>query len=588
MIHTTPSWNLNDLYTDPKDPNIQKDRDLVQTHTREFCRTYEGKIQEISSSELEQAIQRYEQIQEILGKLMTYGFLRYATDNSNEENINFFQSLQEFAVDILTPLIFFTLEINDLSPEKFDQVLKAITKQSYKSWLEKVRLFKAHQLDKKEEQILAEKYIVSQANWSRLFDETFARLRFSVDGQELCESDVLDRFTNPDPKVRETAAKAFAKGLGDNIHLFSLITNTLAKNKEVEDRLRGYANPISSRNLENQVEDTVVDVLASTVKEMYPQLSHRYYKLKAKWLGMERLNYWDRSAPLVIAEETPIAWEEAKDIVLTAYQKFSPSMAAIGRDFFDKQWIDAGLNPGKNSGAFSHPGVPSVHPYILLNYHGKIRDVMTLAHELGHGVHQILSADQGYLGANTPLTVAETASVFGEMLTFQSLLAKETNPLRKRNLLASKVEDMLSTTVRQIAFHEFEREVHNARKVGELSVHRLGEIWMNNQKTALGPIFDLSPEYANYWSYVPHFIHSPFYVYAYAFGDCLVNSLYTLYQEGYPEFEAKYINLLKAGGTLKYTDLLKPFDLNPQESTFWTKGLKVIEGFIDDLEKMPV
>jgi len=588
MTLAAPSWNLEDLYLSPQDPRIHQDMDLATQYVQEFAKDYEGKVQNILPESVQTAIQSYEKIQHLLAKLMTYGFLRYAADNADEENASFYQQLQEFAIRLSTKLIFFTLEINDLPQSTFEQWLNTTKLQSYKAWLEKVRLFKPYQLDKKEEKILAEKYTVSHANWSRLFDETFARLRFTVDEEELNQSDILNRFSHPLPEVRQKAAQAFAKGLKENVHLFALITNTLAKDKEIEDRLRKYARPISSRNLENQVEDKVVDVLVDTIKSYYPKLSHRYYSLKAKWLGMKQLNYWDRSAPLAIQQESKLSWEEAKTIVLDAYQKFSPTMAGIGQKFFDNKWIDASLRPGKDSGAFSHPCVPDVHPYILMNYHGKIRDVMTLAHELGHGIHQVLSAQQGHLGGDTPLTIAETASVFGEMLTFQSLLKQETDPFKKKSLLAGKVEDMLSTTVRQIAFHEFERQVHDARKQKELSTQELGEIWFKAQQESLGPAFNLDSSYENYWTYVPHFIHSPFYVYAYAFGDCLVNSLYTLYQENHPNFEEKYLDLLKAGGTLRYTTLLKPFGLNPKEPIFWAKGLQVIEGFINDLENMPL
>jgi oligoendopeptidase F len=368
--------------------------------------------------------------------------------------------------------------------------------------------------------------------------------------------------------------------------LFTLITNTLAKDKEIIDKWRRYPRPGSARNRANMVEDEVVEALVSAVRASFPRLSHRYYAMKAKWLGLEKLQHWDRNAPLPDQDDSLIPWPKAVSQVLDAYGAFSPRLAEIGREFFDKPWIDAALRPGKASGAFAHPTVPSAHPYLLVNYHGKARDVMTLAHELGHGVHQVLAAEQGYLMSSTPLTLAETASVFGEMMTFRAVLDAEADPRKRRGLLAAKVEDMLNTVVRQIAFYRFETLLHDERAKGELSSERIGELWMQVQTESLGPAFDFSPEYNVYWSYIPHFIHTPFYVYAYAFGDCLVNALYGVYRDGgVKNFEAKYIEMLRAGGTLRHKELLAPFGLNAADPAFWTRGLDVIAGFIDEIER---
>ncbi|MBT4463672.1 MAG: M3 family oligoendopeptidase, partial [Rhodospirillaceae bacterium] len=405
-----------------------------------------------------------------------------------------------------------------------------------------------------------------------------------VDGDDLTMSDILNRLSEPDADTRKVAAKALGKGLAENSRLFSLVTNTLAKDKATEDAWRSYRRPISSRNLSNQVEDNVVDALVSSVKESYPDLSHRYYKLKAKWFGVDALDYWDRNAPLPDDDAKLYDWDMAQKTVLDAYGQFDPEMADIATHFFDKRWIDAALRPGKDSGAFSHSTVPSAHPYILMNFHGKARDVMTLAHELGHGVHQVLAAGQGTLRADTPLTTAETASVFGEMLTFRSLLDAEDDPGLRRILLAGKVEDMLNTVVRQIAFHEFETLVHGERAAGELSVERLGDIWMQVQSDSLGDGIRLDDDYRSYWSYIPHFIHSPFYVYAYAFGDCLVNSLYDVFASGHPGFQAKYLEMLSGGGTRMHKELLAPFGLDASDPDFWKRGLKMVSGFIDELE----
>jgi len=421
--------------------------------------------------------------------------------------------------------------------------------------------------------------------WVRLFDETLAGIQFVVNYKKLSSGEVLTRMSDKNPSIRRDAAKAFGKGLKENIRLFSLITNTLAKDKEIDDRWRGLPHPVSSRNLQNQVEDEVVSALRDAVRKSYPTLSHRYYKLKAQWLGLDTLEYWDRNAPLPEADEKYVSWDEAKNIVLSAYREFDSRLGQVATEFFDNPWIDAKPRQGKEPGAFSHPTVPSVHPYILMNYHGKFRDVMTLAHELGHGIHQVLAADQGYLLADTPLTLAETASVFGEMLTFQSLLRATKGEISRKVLLASKVEDMLNTVVRQIAFYEFEEKVHEERRLGEIDPERLGDIWMSVQKDSLGPAFQFDNEYRYFWAYIPHFLHTPFYVYSYAFGDCLVNSLYDLFSKGHPKFQQKYIQMLQAGGSLRYNELLTPFELDASDPSFWKRGLDVISGLVDQLEE---
>ena len=416
-------------------------------------------------------------------------------------------------------------------------------------------------------------YIMAMGTWTR----------DAGDGVD----DVANQLSDKDGAKRKDAAKSLGKVLGDNAPLFALITNTLAKEKEIEDKWRHYSRPQSYRNLSNQVEDGVVDALVGAVKGCFPQLSHRYYALKAKWFGVEVLDYWDRNAPLPDDDDRKYSWEQARDTVLGAYGAFSPDMAAVGKRFFDNAWIDAPVRPGKSPGAFAHPTVPSVHPYLLVNFLGKTRDVMTLAHELGHGVHQVLAGVQGPLMADTPLTLAETASVFGEMLTFRAMLEAETAPKSRRIMLASKVEDMINTVVRQVAFYEFESLLHDERRRGELSPDRIGELWMSVQKDSLGPAFRYDDEYRHFWSYIPHFVHSPFYVYAYAFGDCLVNSLYSVYAKGgIPDFPTKYLDMLRAGGTLRHSDLLAPFGLDAGNPDFWRQGLDVVIGFIDELEAM--
>jgi oligoendopeptidase F len=583
-----PTWNLSDLYAGPEAPEVERDLKEAGTKAAAFRQQYEGKLASLGGADFLGAIVAYERIQEILGRLMSYAQLLYAGDMSNTEFGRFQQNINERATQISLETLFFTLEINKLSDPDMEAKLKHAPLRRYAPWLDTVRAFRPHQLSDDLEKMLHERDVVGRQAWMRLFDETMADLRFEVDGKKMTSNEALNLLYEQDGTKRKAAADAVSKGLKENQRVFALVTNTLAKEKEIDDKWRKFARPVSSRNLANQVEDEVVDALVAAVKASYPKLSHRYYKLKAKWLGLPKLNYWDRNAPLPDDEDAPIEWKEAQSLVLTAYNAFSPKLAEVGRTFFEKGWIDVPPRPGKAPGAFAHPTVPSAHPYLLLNYHGRTRDVMTLAHELGHGVHQVLAAPQGQLLCDTPLTLAETASVFGEMLTFQALLKRETDPEERKVLLAGKVEDMLNTVVRQIAMHEYERRLHDARREGELTPEQVSGIWLATQREALGDGVDLpdGTGYAIYWAYIPHFVHSPFYVYAYAFGDCLVNSLYAAYQQAETGFAEKYLDMLKAGGTKRHKELLAPFGLNAADPAFWSRGLGVISGFIDELEKM--
>jgi len=586
QLGALPEWNLADLYSGTESQALAGDLDAAARDAKSFKASYAGKVATLSGAELGAAIVTYEKIDETIGRVMSYAQLVYAGDMSSSENGKFSQSMGERATEIGSDLLFFGLEINRIEDADLEDKLKAPELARYQPWLRDVRVFRPHQLSDELEEMLHEKSVAGRAAWMRLFDETMAGLRFEHGGKELTAAEILDRLSHKDGREREAAARSLSKVLGENVKLFALITNTLAKDKEVEDKWRHYDRPISSRNRVNQVEDEVVDALVDAVADSYPRLSHRYYALKAKWFGVEALDFWDRNAPLPDDDDSVIRWDEAERTVLEAYGAFSPKLAEIGSRFFEKKWIDAPVRPGKASGAFSHSTVPAVHPYILMNYQGKTRDVMTLAHELGHGVHQVLSAGQGYLQADTPLTLAETASVFGEMLTFRSMLAARTDPKQRRIMLASKVEDMLNTVVRQIAFHQFETRVHDQRRQGELTPDAIGDIWMGVQGESLGPAIRFDDDYRVFWTYIPHFIHSPFYVYAYAFGDCLVNSLYAVYQDAEQGFADKYLEMLSAGGTLRHKELLAPFGLDAGDPAFWGKGLSVIEGFIDELEAM--
>jgi len=581
-----PEWDLNDLYPGRDSPELKRDLDRGEADAKAFRARYEGKLATLSGAALGGAVATYERLQETLGRVMSYAYLVYATDMGDPEIGRFFQNMQERVNNISTVLLFFTLELNRIDDADLEEKLKSRELAHYAPWLRDTRAFRPHQLSDELEKLLHEKYIAGRAAWVRLFDETMAALRFPIDGKELTSAEALHLLSDRDGATRKRAAKALGEVFGKNVRLFALVTNTLAKDKEIEDRWRHFKQPISSRNLGNFVEDEVVDALISAVRSSYPTLAHRYYRLKARWFGGETLPYWDRNAPLPEEQDRIIAWPEAERTVLDAYAAFSPELAAIGRRFFDNRWIDAPVRPNKAPGAFAHPTVPSAHPYLLLNYQGKTRDVMTLAHELGHGVHQVLAAPKGALMADTPLTLAETASVFGEMLTFRAMLGAEKDPKRRKIMLASKVEDMLNTVVRQIAFVEFERRIHDERRQGELTPDRIGEIWMDVQSESLGPAITFEEEYRTYWTYIPHFIHTPFYVYAYAFGDCLVNSLYAVYQSAAPGFAEKYLDMLRAGGTRRHRELLAPFGLDASDPNFWKKGLSVIAGFIDELEAM--
>lgn len=584
-----PRWNLKDLYLDLDDPNIKEDMNSLEKRINNFKKKYEGKITSISSYELFKALIEYEGINELSTKLLSFAFLNYAQDLSKEANVLFYQNISEKITNLLSNLVFLEVEINSLSDvvirEKVNNSLKL--KTFYGEYIKNMRLFKKHQLSVELEKFSLEKSITSNEAWSRLFDETMAGLEFEYNGKTLNESEILEvMYNNTSENVRREASKIFGQTLGKNIKLFAFITNILAKDKEISDKCRKYETPISYRNLSNRMEDDVVENLYNSVQENYSKTSHRYYKLKSKILGKSRLHYSDRNAPLLFNDNKKYEWEEAKNIVLNAYREFSPEMAEIGKLFFDNNWIDVPAKTGKRSGAFAHPSITTVHPYILLNFQGTRRDVLTLAHELGHGIHMYLANKQGFFMSDTPLTLAETASVFGEQLTFRYMLKQETNADKKIILLASKIEDMLNTTVRQIAFLEFEKKVHDERKNGEITINRLNEIWLESQKNSLGDIFDFDDEYKYYWTYIPHFIHSPFYVYSYAFGDCLVNTLYSLYMEKPENFQEKYINLLSAGGSRDYKILLKQFDLNPKDKDFWQKGMNLIIELIDELEKL--
>jgi len=583
-----PEWNLTDLYSGFDALELQRDLDRATGDAQAFSEEWKGKLSiAAANGELGKAVVAYEALEELLGRIMAYASLTYAGETANPVKAKFYGDMQQKLTDISSDLLFFALEMNRLEDDDIERAFAADeTLARYKPWVIDLRKEKPFQLEDRIEQLFHEKSLTGRGAFNRLFDETMTALRFTVDGEELPIEPTLNLLQDHDRTKREKGYRALTETFTAHLPTFTLITNTLAKDKEISDRWRGFEDIADSRHLANRVEREVVDALTEAVREAYPRISHRYYAMKAKWLGFDQLEAWDRNAPLPETPQATIGWQEAKDTVLSAYGEFSPEMADIARQFFDKSWIDAPARPGKAPGAFAHPTVPSAHPYVLLNYMGKPRDVMTLAHELGHGVHQVLAGEQGALMAQTPLTLAETASVFGEMLTFRSMLDRTTERRERKAMLAQKAEDMINTVIRQIAFYSFERKVHTERKGGELTAEQIGELWMSVQGESLGPAIRLEKGYETFWAYIPHFIHSPFYVYAYAFGDCLVNSLFAVYQDAESGFQAKYFDMLRAGGSKHHSELLAPFGLDASDPAFWSKGLSVIEGIVDELEAM--
>ncbi len=582
-----PEWNLTDLYESPDAPELKRDMDWLEEACASFAADYDGKLAGLDAAGMLDCVLRYEKIDMIAGRIMSFIGLRYYQITTDSERAKALSDAQDKITAYTTPLVFFSLEINRINDAALDALFAENADLArYKPIFDRMRTMRPYQLSDELEKFLHDQSTVGSAAWNRLFDETIAGLEFHIGDETRGLEATLNDLTDQNRDTRETAAREVARVFGENVKLFARVHNTLAKEKEIEDRWRGMPTPQTGRHLSNHVEPEVVQALRDAVVNAYPQLSHRYYELKRKWLGLERMEVWDRNAPLPMESERLVGWDEARETVLSAYGEFDPEMAKLAEPFFDKGWIDAAVKPGKAPGAFAHPTVADVHPYVMLNYLGKPRDVMTLAHELGHGVHQRLAAGQGELLSSTPLTLAETASVFGEMLTFRRLLKNAPTKAERKVMLAGKVEDMINTVVRQIAFYDFECKLHEARRSGELTPDDINALWMSVQGESLGPAFDFMDGYETFWAYIPHFVHSPFYVYAYAFGDGLVNALYAVYEEGGDDFQAKYFEMLKAGGSKHHKELLEPFGLDASDPSFWNKGLSMISGFIDELEAM--
>ena len=591
-----PEWSLADLYQGFDAADMTADQDFVRQEAQDLARHWKGRLHDASAQDLAKIISRYEAISEKLGRMTSFTDLAFAADMTEAETGRQAGVMREIESEISAQLVFVELELAEIEEGVMAKHLADPALAYWQPWIRIVRAFRKHQLSEDMETMLLERQPAGRSAWIRLFDETAASLKFPFDDKTVGEAEILDMMTDPDPTVREKAGQSRSKVLADNSRLMTLIFNTIAKDKSVDDKWRQFDRPVSARNLANDVEDEVVDALAAAVTRRMPDLTHRYYTIKARWMGIDQLPWWDRNAPVPGEDNRKFSWDEAQDLILSAFREFDPSMAEIAGWFFDRGWIDAPTRDGKASGAFSHPTVPSAHPYILMNYSGNTRDVMTLAHELGHGIHQVLAAPRGHLMCSTPLTLAETASVFGEMLVFRKLLAITEDPVQKRALLAGKIEDMLNTVVRQIGFHNFETQFHDARKNGELTPDQIADIWMETQAEALGPAIKIDDSYRPIWGFIPHFIHVPFYVYAYAFGDCLVNALWQVYAKSSAapsgqddqktQFVQQYLNLLRAGGTERHDVALAPFGLDARDASFWDLGLDMIAGMIDDLDQM--
>ncbi|MBL8770823.1 MAG: M3 family oligoendopeptidase [Phenylobacterium sp.] len=585
-----PEWRLDDLYADREDPRIAADLERAEQLNGELARL-EGRLIATRSRPAElggiidRGIELYEQATNAMWAVGAFASLAASTARNDPAWSKFESDLRARTSQIAAMSLFFTLEINRLEDDELEMALKANkSAQRWRPWLRRVRAGRPHELAADLEKLLLDK-APAVANWGRLTDETLARMTGRVDGETLTLNEMLNRMSGPDAGMRKAAAGALARALGARADTLALSLNTLAFEKQVEDRWRKFASPAAGRHLANEVDAEAVDALEAAVVDAYESVSHRYYALKARAMGRPYLDHWDRNCPLDAAPPRTYSWDEAKGIVLESFEALAPRFADTARTFFAQPWIDARPRPGKQMGAYSHSVTAERHPYVFLNYMGERRDVLTLAHELGHAIHQTLCKPLGTLLADTPLTLAETASIFGEGLVFEKLLA-EAPKAERRGLLAGKIEDGINTVVRQIAFHRFETRFHAARQQGELSADEIGSLWTQVMSESLGPAVRLDKGYRHYWAYISHFVHAPFYVYAYAFGDLLVRALMEKRREDPKAFAPVYEKLLAAGGTKTYVQALAPFGLDPRTKSFWAAGTKQLERLVDEFEAL--
>jgi oligoendopeptidase F len=579
------NWDLSDLYKSGDDPQLKKDKEELLNEADVFASKYKGRIAELSPSEFKEMLEEYEALQDKGGKIGSFAYLQWSTDTGNAAYGKLVQESNELGSELSQKLVFLNVEWMKVSEEEAQKLIDAPELEFYKHYLESSRRYKDHILKEEQEQILSAKSVTGRSAWVRFFDETLGAAKFELDGEELTEQEALSKLHESDRDLRKRAHASLTNTFKDLSRQLTFIFNTLLADKSTNDKLREYPSWISSRNLANETDNETVDALINAVTSSYP-LVQRYYKLKTKLLGLDKMFDYDRYAPMMKNEAT-ISWEEAREMVMDSYTRFHPQMGEITGYFFDKNWIDAAIKPGKRGGAYSASTVPSVHPYVFMNFDGKIRDVQTLAHELGHGVHQYLSRQQGPLQAGTPLTTAETASVFGEMLVFQKLLKELDDPKEKLVLIVGKIDDTIATVFRQISMNRFENAMHTARREeGELTTERFSELWMEQQKALYGDSVSLTDEYGIWWSYIPHFLHTPGYVYAYAFGELLVLALYEEYTRNSDGFADKYLDLLSAGGSEWPHDLVAKMGLDIRDPEFWNKGLASFEKMVDEAEEL--
>ncbi len=586
-LNNLPAWDLSDLYKGLDDPQIEKDLSRYKKNALALQKKFKGKLEKLSAEEFLSALKLLEKNSVLGGRLGGFAYLNMSTQMKNPKAMIFYQNISEKLTDFAKPTVFFSLELNKLPESKINEWFKNEKVAFYKPFIKRVRKYKKYELSEEVEEVLLEKSVTSSEAWVRLYEETSSRLTYTVDGKKYNDAEISKLLLDKSADVRHKAGAELNRVAKENAPLFTLIYNMVIKDKAIEDNKRGFKKPVSARNMAEDVRDEVVDTLSQTVKDNYKNIAHRFYKLKAKWLGLKKISYWDRNAPLPFSADATYTWDEAVKTVLNGYEKFSPDLKKIAEDFFKNNWIDVPPRDGKRSGAFCSGPIASEHPYLFLNFVGKQNDVLTLAHELGHGCHHQLRLRNGDLNEHSRMTTEEVASVFGEMLVFQGLLSSLKDDKAKLCLIASKVSDMINTAIRQIAFHFFETRAHEERKKGELSEERLCEIWMEEMKASLGDYVEVGDDAKYIWSQVGHFFFLPFYVYAYSFADCLVNSLYQVYQEGkVKDFPKKYLHLLSQTAIGDYEKILKPFDLNPNDPKFWGKGLKLISSYIDELERL--
>lgn len=584
-----PLWDLTDLYASRDDAKVAADleraRGLVEALNGLKGRLAADQDAQALGEALDRAIQLYEQASDVLGALGAYAFLSASTARDDATAQGFEADVREKITAIATPTVWLTLEINQIDDAALEAALIAHAGAArWRPWLRRVRAMKPHELSSELETFIAERGPIT-AQWPRLFDEQLAALRAKAGSESLTLAEALNRLSDAKPARRKAAAEGLSEALAARAPTLALVLNTVAADKAMEDRWRGFQRPADSRHLGNEVDGEAVDAMAEAVAAAYPRLSHRYYALKAKAMGKARLDHWDRNAPIETTAPRAFTWTQGREIVLDSFSDLGGDFAERAGGFFDKPWIDGRARAGKQSGAYAHPVTADRHPYVFLNWMGERRDVLTLAHELGHGVHQTLAADQGTLLADTPLTLAETASIFAEGLTFDRLLATAPKS-EQRGLLAGRIEDGLNTVVRQIAFHRFETRFHDERLQGEVSQQRINQLWLEEMGASLGPSVKLNPGYEHWWAYVSHFVHSPFYVYAYAFGDLLVAALMEARRKDPAGFTPLYRELLAGGGSRTYVEALKPFGLNPRDPAFWSVGCQRLERLVDQFEAL--